>query len=76
MIPPDRYEIFSYIAEARSISLGGGANGIVDEQINLQTMNFGTNHSAQFTDNIMLRAVYWKGLMEKMKYKTSRDDVK
>jgi hypothetical protein len=70
VLPADRYEIFSFAAEARSKALGRDANtgSVVTGAINLNAgpYNFSddsTEHSAQFRSWNMKRKTYWKQLL-------------
>jgi hypothetical protein len=77
--PADRYEIFAYIAEARSYALGAAVRdrftvgGPIARGFNLnagfsrEEFNFGKerwDHSAQFRATNMIRFEYWKQMLE------------
>jgi hypothetical protein len=69
-VPSDRYEIFSYAAEPRSMALGAqaGVFGPFTGEVNMQDFGFTGNqddHSAQFCNTNSLRSPYWSALLSK-----------
>lgn len=67
--PEDRYEIFSYVAEAHSKALGAqsGVRNVIRADLNLQ-VQFGFtesryDHSAEFLSDIVTRRAYWRELL-------------
>jgi hypothetical protein len=70
VFPDDTYEIYSYIAEARSNALGAESRtrGMIQAMVNLNIApyNYGDRdyeHSAQFRSVIMKRSSYWEYLL-------------
>lgn len=67
--PDDRFVVFSYGAQARSIALGAGASGgVFSTNVNLEDAptNFSNHHvfhSGQFRSNYAYRWAYWRQLM-------------
>lgn len=66
--PDDRYVIFSYCAEARSVAMGANATGGIfgDNTRNLQEFGYAGEHlwhSAQFRSFNAARYRYWQALM-------------
>ena len=69
-LPDDRYEIFSFGAEARSLAVGAAANvgGVFGSEIDLDSApyNFGpehVGHSAQFRSYAANRRAFWRQLL-------------
>ncbi|MCP4110291.1 MAG: alpha/beta hydrolase [Desulfobacteraceae bacterium] len=72
-LPDDRYEIFAFCAESRSLALGA-QNGHVDgfdNEIDLQDTELGLNydnhhysHSKQFRSNIIDERNYWQKVVD------------
>ncbi|MCP4996625.1 MAG: hypothetical protein GY934_23055 [Gammaproteobacteria bacterium] len=80
-LPGDRYEIFSYIAEARSYALGRepATRGEISNSFDLDQSphNFGAftyGHSAQFLSTIQRRYPYWNRLLDTFKFELVNDD--
>ena len=65
--PQDRFEVFSWAAEARSFATGAepATGGMFSESVNLRAVPYNFDdkhkgHSAQFRSTIQKRWVYWK----------------
>jgi Alpha/beta hydrolase len=71
--PADRYEIFSWIAEARSYATGAepATKGLFSEAVDLSAEPFffddkHKGHSAQFRSNIQKRWLYWQTFLDNL----------
>ena len=71
----DKYEIFSFCAESRSLALGAEADSVswFDEEINLEDNDYGFDnkhysHSRQFRSTIQKEWNYWKKVKEKANF--------
>ena len=78
-LPADRYEIFSYAAEARGFATGqmGDTEGVFDTSrsvnLNASGLDFGPyhkGHSAQFRSTIQRRWAYWTRFLMDMAIQT------
>jgi len=75
--PTNTFEIYSFIAEARSRALGhsGSTRGEIDEAVDLNAppFSFGAgpfHHSGQFLSLIHKRLIYWERLLDEFQIQT------
>ena len=68
--PDDRYTIFSFCAEARSVAIGAHATGgVFGDTTNLQSFGYAGEHiwhSGQFRSFMAARQQYWAELLRKI----------